>query len=120
MGVLVFLSSTRLSHQSPQLSFIMKTTLALILVGCMVAVAMGQYVPEVPYYGDINNDGIPNAYDLNYDGKVDAGVYAHHAYPYVHGVYGAYPYGVYPYALGAVYKAPAAPVKAADAAPAEE
>merc|ERR1712141_638629 len=68
---------------------IMKTT--LFLVGCMVAVAMSQYVPEVPAHGDINNDGIPNYLDLNYDGKVDAHVY-HHG---LHGLHGLYAHHLY-------------------------
>merc|ERR1712141_18114 len=100
--------------------FTMKAALALLLVGCMVATAMAQYVPEVPPYGDINNDGIPNAYDLNYDGKVDAGLYAHHLYPYgyaYHGyLHGLHPL-VHPHLHGlhaAVHAAPA------EAAPAEE
>merc|ERR1712029_377679 len=56
----------------------------LVLAACMVAVAMSQYVPEQPPTGDINNDGVPNYLDLNYDGKVD--VYPYHHY----GLYGLY------------------------------
>jgi len=59
----------------------MNTT--LVLVACMLAVAMSQYVPEQPPHGDINNDGVPNYLDLNYDGKVDG-------YPYHYGLYGLY------------------------------
>merc|ERR1712141_882907 len=66
---------------------IMKAT--LILVGCMVAVTMSQYVPEVPAHGDINNDGIPNYLDLNYDGKVDA----HHFHHGLHGLHGFHGHG---------------------------
>jgi len=78
----------------------MNTTLVLLLVACMVACISAQYgaAGVDAYDGDINNDGIPNYKDVNFDGKEDAyagflngryrpAYYAHHGYyghPAVH------------------------------------